>query len=72
MRTLSERARRIRWFGLLLLVSVIVAGPARGQNSGALPFSLGGIRQTRSFHSSKVDEATASDIRPRGGQPQEW
>ena len=52
MRTLSRRARRIRWSGLLLLVSAIVAGPARGQNQ-ELTFSLGGIPgQTRSFQSS--------------------
>ena len=52
MRTLPGRARRIRWSGLLLLVSVIVAGPARGQNQ-ELTFSLGGIPgQTRSFQSS--------------------
>ena len=52
MRTLPGRARRLRWSGLLLLVSVIVAGPARGQNQ-ELTFSLGGIPgQTRSFQSS--------------------
>src|SRR5258708_21953244 len=61
MRTLSERARRIRWFGLLLLVSVIVAGPARGQNQ-ELTFSLGGIPgQTRSFQSSAGTAQISAD-----------
>ena len=61
MRTLSRRARRIRWSGLLLLVSVIVAGPARGQNQ-ELTFSLGGIPgQTRSFQSSAGTAQISAD-----------
>jgi hypothetical protein len=52
MRTLPLRARRIRWSGLLLLVTLFIAGPARGQNQ-ELTFSLGGIPgQTRGFQGS--------------------
>jgi hypothetical protein len=48
MKTLPVNARRIRWSGLLLLVTAIIARPARGQNQ-ELTFSLGGIpSQTRS------------------------
>ena len=61
MRTLPGRARRIRWSGLLLLVSVIVAWPARGQNQ-ELAFSLGGIPgQTRSFQSSAGTAQISAD-----------
>jgi hypothetical protein len=52
MKTLLVRAIRIRWFGLLLLATAIIAGPARGQNQ-ELTFSLGGIpSQTRTFQGS--------------------
>src|SRR5258706_519822 len=61
MRTLPGRARRIRWSGLLLLVSAIVAGSARGQNQ-ELTFSLGGIPgQTRSFQSSAGTAKISAD-----------
>src|SRR5258708_38890578 len=61
MRTLPGRARRIRWSGLLLLVSAIVAGSARGQNQ-ELTFSLGGIPgQTRSFQSSAGTAQISAD-----------
>ncbi|HET6929306.1 MAG TPA: outer membrane beta-barrel protein [Candidatus Acidoferrum sp.] len=61
MRTLPGRARRIRWSGLLLLVSAIVAGPARGQNQ-ELTFSLGDIPgQTRSFQNSVGTAKISSD-----------
>ena len=61
MRTLPGEARRIRWSGLLLLVSAIVAGPARGQNQ-ELSFSLGGIPgQTRSFQSSAGTAQISAD-----------
>src|SRR5260370_36990074 len=52
MKTLPVNARRIRWSGLLLLVTAIIARPARGQNQ-ELTFSLGGVPgQTRSFQGS--------------------
>ena len=61
MRTLPRRAGLIRWPGLLLLVSAIVAGPARGQNQ-ELTFSLGGIPgQTRSFQSSAGTAQISAD-----------
>ena len=61
MRTLPGRARRIRWSGVLLLVSAIVAGLARGQNQ-ELTVSLGGIPgQTRSFQSSAGTAQISAD-----------
>jgi len=61
MRTLPRRAGLIRWPGLLLLVSAIVAGPARGQNQ-ELTFSLGGIAgQARGFQSSAGTAQISAD-----------
>ena len=61
MRTLRGRAKRIRWSGLLLLVTAIVAGPARGQNQ-ELTFSLGGIPgQARSFQGSAGTAQISAD-----------
>src|ERR1700756_3024002 len=52
MKTLPARTSLILWAGLLLLVTTIIAGPARGQNQ-ELTFSLGGVPgQTRSFQGS--------------------
>jgi hypothetical protein len=52
MKTLPVNARWIRWSGLPLLVTAIIARPALGQNQ-ELTFSLGGIpSQTRSFQAS--------------------
>ena len=57
MRTLPARTSLIPWAGLLLLVTTIIAGPARGQNQD-LTFSLGGIPgQTRSFQGFAGNEA---------------
>lgn len=65
MRTLPVHAWPIRWSGLVLLATVIVAGPARGQNR-ELTFSLGGIPgQTRSFQ-APADAAQISADRSFG------
>jgi hypothetical protein len=49
MRTLTVGASRIRWSGLLLLITAMIASPARAQNH-ELTFSLGGIPgQSRTF-----------------------
>ena len=59
MRTLPARTSLILWAGLLLLVTTIIAGPARGQNQD-LTFSLGGIPgQTRTFQGSGTAQISA-------------
>ncbi|HWO29399.1 MAG TPA: hypothetical protein VNO32_11455, partial [Candidatus Acidoferrum sp.] len=61
MKTLPVNARRIRWSGLLLLVTAIIARPARGQNQ-ELTFSLGGVPgQTRSFQGSAGTAQISAD-----------
>jgi hypothetical protein len=61
MRTLPARTSLILWAGLLLLVTTIIAGPARGQNQD-LTFSLGGIPgQTRTFQGSAGIAQISSD-----------
>lgn len=61
MRALHVRVRGICWSGLLLLVTAIIAGPARGQNQD-LTFSLGGIPgQTRSFRDSAGTAQISAD-----------
>jgi hypothetical protein len=61
MRTLFVRAWWIRQSGLLLLVTIFIAGPARGQNQ-ELTFSLGGIPgQTRSFQASSGTAQISAD-----------
>jgi hypothetical protein len=61
MRTLPARTSLILWAGLLLLVTTIIAGPARGQNQD-LTFSLGGIPgQTRTFQGSAGTAQISSD-----------
>jgi hypothetical protein len=61
METLPVNARRIRWSGLLLLVTAIIARPARGQNQ-ELTFSLGGVPgQTRSFQGSAGTAQISAD-----------
>ena len=61
MRTLPARTSLIPWAGLLLLVTTIIAGPARGQNQD-LTFSLGGIPgQTRTFQGSARTAQISSD-----------
>jgi len=60
-RTLPVRARWIRWSVLVLSVTAIIAGPARGQNQ-ELAFSLGGIPgQIRSFHGSAGTAQISAD-----------
>jgi len=61
MRTLPVRTSLILWAGLLLLVTTIFAGPARGQNQ-ELTFSLGGIPgQTRNFQGSAGTAQISAD-----------
>jgi hypothetical protein len=61
MRTLPARTSLILWAGLLLWVTTIIAGPARGQNQ-ELTFSLGGIPgQTRNFQGSAGTAQISAD-----------
>jgi len=61
MRTLPARTSLNLWAGLLLLVTTIIAGPARGQNQ-ELTFSLGGIPgQTRNFQGSAGTAQISAD-----------
>src|ERR1700756_3923447 len=61
MKTLPARTSLILWAGLLLLVTTIIAGPARGQNQ-ELTFSLGGIPgQTRTFQGSAGTAQISAD-----------
>ena len=60
-KTLFERATHICWPGLVLLVTALVAAPARAQNQ-ELTFSLGGIPgQTRSSQSSAGTAQISAD-----------
>lgn len=61
MRTLLLWVVRIRWSGLLLLVTAIIPAPAHGQNR-ELTFSLGGIPgQTRNFQGSAGTAQISAD-----------
>ena len=61
MRTLLLWVVRIRWSGLLLLVTAIIPAPAHGQNQ-ELTFSLGGIPgQTRNFQGSAGTAQISAD-----------
>ena len=61
MRTLPARTSLNLWAGLLLLVTTIIAGPARGQNQ-ELAFSIGGIPgQTRNFQGSAGTAQISAD-----------
>jgi opacity protein-like surface antigen len=60
-KTLFVRPTRICWPGLALLVTVLLAAPARAQNQ-ELTFSLGGIPgQTRTFQGSAGTEQISAD-----------
>jgi len=61
MRTLLLWVVRIRWSGLLLLVTAIIPAPAHGQNQ-ELTFSLGGIPgQARNFQGSAGTAQISAD-----------